>query len=176
MKMSKRLLLLPIILLMGCTPRNAVGGSIERILLGNADFAEHIIEDEISTPLPEEPSRSAARYLYLGTTPAHHVVVEYPTTRRAEQRFDDYQQGMFQNSDSCLEESSIPFTDTTADEMRCGCTRNEERKVCSFIARYQQLVTFINVDIGDYGFSIHDFYNSISRIEDKVISYYLEAN
>ncbi|WP_147239085.1 DUF1330 domain-containing protein [Levilinea saccharolytica] len=172
---AKRLwLVLPIILLFGCSQRNETKCTMESLLLTCANYPGGCVEDEASSPLPEEPNRSAARYLYRGKTPAHHVVIEYPSLKRAEQRFDDYQQAIFENSDPSLEEFPITFTNITADEMRCGCTRNEERKVCSFIARYEKIVTFINVDVSDSGFSIHDFHNSISDIEDKVSACYLE--
>jgi len=168
------LLLLSLMFMLGCSQRTKMICRFESLLLGKINFPSGSTEDRITSPLSEEPDRSAARYIYLGKTPAYHVVIEYPSVKRAEERYDDFKHAIFLSELETFERPTLSLSKSTADEMSYGCLKSGERKVCSFIGRYKNLVTFFNIDVDNNGFSENDYKNSVGLIEEKISSCYKE--
>ena len=157
-------------LIVGCGTKNRERCPIGDLLLDKGLFPEGSTEDQMVSPIPEEPKRSAGRYVYFGGTAAYHEVIVYPSEKRAEIRYAQMKKAGFREEYGPWEITSITFISKVADEMSYGCGKSGNRNVCIFIGRYKTLVTFLSMDIDSNSFSKINFEQAIAHIEEKILS------
>lgn len=170
MRLPKLILsLLVVLLITGCGNKQEAC-PLESLLLDRHALPEGTTID-LSGPIRDEPKRSLIQSLYYKDALGINDIVDYPSRRRAKERYGQMQRTVFRNDleRGPWETPELNFT-STADEMHYGCGQALGGYACIYIGRFNTMVAGLTMYIGESGFSMNDFKAGMVQLEERILS------
>jgi hypothetical protein len=147
---------------------------IQNLLLSREDFNNNWIkESEITSPLKDEPKRSAFRRLTFGDSRALQYVFEYISTDRAKVRYSQMRDATFEYKNpmnipnGSWDRAAIIFKSSVFNETEIACGLIQGSSACAFIGRKNAFVTLFVMYTDTYGFSKETFNQALHIFDTK---------
>jgi len=158
-----------LILLMGCYSHKQHVCPATSLIIDKSSFPKGTSQDEINSPVADEPTNSAFRQLYLIDSGASQFVFVYSSEKRTSQKYNETIMDIFMVSKTShsWKVPDLEFTNS-ADESIYACGYLFDQYQCRWVSRYKRYLVELGMDITSNGYSLEDFKNAILIIDNKL--------